>query len=491
MKTNKTKGFTLVELIIVIAVIGVLAAILIPVFANVIEKANAKSALSDAKNALEIYIAETTDGTGSLTIGEGSVFKIKKGNKDWYYTYFEGALHDGSGAPNSNPLNSIPQPAGSIKCMAPDSVYASERDADTQVYDNMPKTVIIYNTGANATYTPPTEDVDRDGDYILISRANQLTTRFFTEHGLNSSYKLANNIAISGSFEPISCVLTGEFDGNNKTVSGISINKPNDEGIGLFVQFNGNIHDLNLEVSQIYAKAKVGALCGTTEGGSLTNIHINIVNAISNYVEENAFHPERAYNAGICAVAKNASISRCSVRGLLESSMYGGGIVASAENTTISESYFIGIIHVFNSFGDYVGGIAAEARGCTIEDCYSNAEYQGSSGRMAGICSYPTQGTLMKHCVSIATQAWVESEPLPDRNTLLVTAGPICSSHTGETDHTVTECYYLATNCLYYFEPVTVWSEGELIESWADAVGLSSTIWDISGERPVLVNNPE
>ena len=41
-KTNK--GFTIVELIIVIAVIGILAAILIPAFSNIIEKANAKSA---------------------------------------------------------------------------------------------------------------------------------------------------------------------------------------------------------------------------------------------------------------------------------------------------------------------------------------------------------------------------------------------------------------------------------------------------------------
>ena len=47
------KGFTLVELIIVIAVIGVLAAILIPVLSGVLEKANAGSALADAKNAMD------------------------------------------------------------------------------------------------------------------------------------------------------------------------------------------------------------------------------------------------------------------------------------------------------------------------------------------------------------------------------------------------------------------------------------------------------
>ena len=50
-KLNK-KGFTIVELVIVIAVIAILAAVLIPTFSNVIEKANTSSALSEAKNAM-------------------------------------------------------------------------------------------------------------------------------------------------------------------------------------------------------------------------------------------------------------------------------------------------------------------------------------------------------------------------------------------------------------------------------------------------------
>ena len=46
-KTNK-KGFTLVELVIVIAVIAILAAVLIPVFSNLIGKANESAALQNA-----------------------------------------------------------------------------------------------------------------------------------------------------------------------------------------------------------------------------------------------------------------------------------------------------------------------------------------------------------------------------------------------------------------------------------------------------------
>ncbi|NLB61450.1 MAG: prepilin-type N-terminal cleavage/methylation domain-containing protein [Clostridiales bacterium] len=57
-KHTYKKAFTIVELIIVIAVIGVLAAILIPAFTNMIAKANAKAALSDARSTLTSYLAE-------------------------------------------------------------------------------------------------------------------------------------------------------------------------------------------------------------------------------------------------------------------------------------------------------------------------------------------------------------------------------------------------------------------------------------------------
>ena len=58
MKKMNKKGFTIVELVIVIAVIGILAAVLIPTFSSVIEKANLSAAQSEAKNALTLDLAE-------------------------------------------------------------------------------------------------------------------------------------------------------------------------------------------------------------------------------------------------------------------------------------------------------------------------------------------------------------------------------------------------------------------------------------------------
>ena len=91
-KTNK--GFTLVELIIVIAVIGVLAAILIPTFSNVIDKANRKSAFSDAKNALSILLAEETTGDGAVVVEAGTIFEVSKANKYYQFKYIDNGLQD-------------------------------------------------------------------------------------------------------------------------------------------------------------------------------------------------------------------------------------------------------------------------------------------------------------------------------------------------------------------------------------------------------------
>ena len=58
---NNRKGFTIVELVIVIAVIAILAGVLIPTFAGVATKAKESKALQEARNVYTAYVAVATE----------------------------------------------------------------------------------------------------------------------------------------------------------------------------------------------------------------------------------------------------------------------------------------------------------------------------------------------------------------------------------------------------------------------------------------------
>lgn len=90
MKRNNKKGFTIVELVIVIAVIAILAGVLIPTFAGIVDKAN-KSAAQQEASALykEAYALDLADGVHDGKEGTKEINKVE--DKTVTYTVTENA----------------------------------------------------------------------------------------------------------------------------------------------------------------------------------------------------------------------------------------------------------------------------------------------------------------------------------------------------------------------------------------------------------------
>ncbi|MBQ8414379.1 MAG: type II secretion system protein [Clostridia bacterium] len=85
MKRNNKKGFTIVELVIVIAVIAILSAVLIPTFGGIVDKANESARDQEARNAFTEYLIvcdATPDKTAFIVVTDDSGVKYYYDIKD-------------------------------------------------------------------------------------------------------------------------------------------------------------------------------------------------------------------------------------------------------------------------------------------------------------------------------------------------------------------------------------------------------------------------
>ena len=77
---NKNEGFTLVELIIVVAIMGVLIALLTPAYARHVEKRRETVDIANVRSAYAEIMAEVMDEGASNIV---KVVKLKQKRNDW------------------------------------------------------------------------------------------------------------------------------------------------------------------------------------------------------------------------------------------------------------------------------------------------------------------------------------------------------------------------------------------------------------------------
>ena len=138
MKKQQRRGFTIVEPVIVIAVIAILAAVLIPTFSNMISKANDSKALQKARNAYTTYMISAAES------GETARYFVYQADDTRFV-----AIDSGSA------LGVYETAEAALKSMLPDaSMTKLVAIGDLLVYDGpvVPDTTPTDWTGASAVF---------------------------------------------------------------------------------------------------------------------------------------------------------------------------------------------------------------------------------------------------------------------------------------------------------------------------------------------------
>lgn len=176
MKKKLKKGFTLVELVIVIAVIAILSAVLIPTFGNVIQNANDSAAFSTASNALTQYTTSMASNHQSTDLPDGYIVVLKDNktfdsslsalqDKDVAYTF---KFEHGALVQYSNEANKTKWEYSKIKTeiISLNSKYKSTLEDGKFVLDE---------TNGKATISPDTTNktVTYWGAYVLDGSVKQ------------------------------------------------------------------------------------------------------------------------------------------------------------------------------------------------------------------------------------------------------------------------------------------------------------------------------
>jgi len=274
--------------------------------------------------------------------------------------------------------------------------------------DGAPAYFLQLNNGAVITLSGAEAELEINREpYTVINSANVRFLDFqFNTPDLGENYALGTNINASvtsgwnggAGFTPIGTEgepFTGNFNGLGHTISNLTINQPDGNGIGLFGSNSGFITNVGLTDGSVTGLAHVGALAGFNDGYifnsySTTAVqgHVDVGGLVGENTSENWIVDSYAtgkvtgikddggyggHKIGGLVGDNDGFIFNSYAKGAVSGYDYIGGLVG-VNNGPIDYSFATGAV----SGTYYVGGLVGE-NNSVIADSYATGKVSGVS----------------------------------------------------------------------------------------------------------------
>ncbi len=413
MKRNNKKGFTIIELVVVIAVIAILAAVLIPTFSSIIKKANESVDIQAAKNMNTfLATADITDGVDSI-LDVYDVFEESDYIVENYAPLYKGRSYFYSA--QDNMILYVDDATGEV--LYPDSLKNTTQGSKVWLSLNMKGVTSAKPADNNYTYTAANNStaakivatVAKAEEYLyVIEQYNELS-----EEGAE---KLDLELTINGTLDMkgTQCMIA-QVSGN-VTIKGSGENSKgtlkNITSVDAVVRSSNN--DQN-----VLAEYSAGALIAKAEGEQDAKINVTIQDlVIENANVRTITGGDVALVVGTCGhycdlTIKNVDIKNSTVIGHRGVAAYIGQLMNQTDKTTTIENCTTTNVAVKT-----VGGKAARMVGfCygrnqdkgklqiknTTSDGITLSVYESSISKQTYSTTKPSDAGLYKDCEKYIT----------------------------------------------------------------------------------------
>lgn len=354
---NAKRGFTIVELVAVIAVIGILVAILVPTFSNAAERSRQNQLRMDLRNA---YVSHRTDC----------------GFRD--EAYYD--INDYIFVPKSNISYTAPTNTNTANIQIKGEGY--RWNGDDKVDVTTLRSSSITPDVNTAVYGP------FNGYYLLAygkavapsgtgTQADPILIKSYSDLRAIGA-QVSRGITFSGKY----LKLTGSITIPNESwlpIGGyLSPSQPDTSGKAVF---SGNFDGNGYTISVYYGRVAQDGYClfGYTKNATISNLKV------AGSIDVNG------YAAGIAAKAESSTFTNCLNEATITGDHHVGGIVGLATGTTkilgCRNTGKLEALAMGNpGHNNAIGGIVGESEGSTtVQDCVNEGGILGLGGTVGGI----------------------------------------------------------------------------------------------------------